>query len=262
MYMTYQDYIKEKGYTLEVFPGVFDEQAAWLEKHGAPDFANTVFYPSASKTVPFGIASRVVQGEDGKGKMSNRLRIHNAVDRSNPGGNVYVPFEGNVKLEIRPWMRDNFGSLLIFRPKHTDFEIRIAHFDPNHFTNEFHEELKNAYCHAGTCIGPAGSWGLSTGPHTHTEVVSISDTSLMLDYIIDQLIDRTPYEKIEKVITNPWVMWKREDEEDPEQIETDFVNELNRKKIKELTNYRCRRYDYLDSMPVTFYNSWMVFNGL
>ena len=109
---------------------------------------------------------------------SRSVYIHTAIDRA--FGAIICPFES-----IAEWFDDvpGYGTLLILQPIGADFEIRIAHMDrPAHPVRD--AILKEKPVPTGAFLGNTGTRGIGTGPHSHVEVVSIGETSVICDTIL------------------------------------------------------------------------------
>jgi hypothetical protein len=104
--------------------------------------------------------------------------VHPAIDRA--AGEIINPFDGKPEwFPIVP----GYGTLLIMTPEGADFEIRIAHMSLPSFAVRRALSL-GEIVPANVPLGKAGSMGVGTGPHTHTEIVSIGKTSEICDAIL------------------------------------------------------------------------------
>ena len=228
----------------------------WLKENGAPKFEKIPFFPGAHRTTPFGIALKITRGKNGFARIDSGLRIHNAVDRAR-GEFVTVPFNSEPVLCEDLVYKDSFGTLLFLRPDGADFEIRIAHLNPAEFTDAFRGALTAGHVDQGVPIGPAGDEGKSTGPHIHTEIVSIDETSAICDALLSKQ-DEKPIDCDSDFLYE----WARRSGVSPFVARNDFKAQQQRKRIELLTNKRCVRIDYHTGKKHTFYSSWHVFNHL
>ena len=218
---------------------------SFADTYGGPKFPLVKFFPGAKKTTSFGID-----------RTFENLRIHNAIDRAG-GPMVFVPFDAEevelITEDLR--YRDSFGTITRLITLGGDFEVRIAHLELADMTTEFIDAIGQNYIPAGTPIGPAGNAGRSTNPHTHTEIVSLGETSKMLDGLLEDHNEMTVTPHVVKNIAEVFGL-------SPEEAIKDYADQVEGKKVKRLTNLRCERVDYLDGRPKTFYSSWAAFNGM
>lgn len=196
-------------------------------------FPNIVFRKGALFTAHFGLDNTF-----------NKLRIHSGVDRGK--GSIYMPFDGTLLfIKDKP---DRFGNLLIIRTEY-DFEIRIGHI------KTISDDLLNKPIKAGTYITEAGSEGLSTGLHTHTEIVSLKDKNLLLDEILfmkykDESLKE--YTIFELNYYNDRILHS-------DNIMKEYKEQRNIRGITFLNKYKCIRKDYLTNVEKTFYSSYYLF---
>lgn len=217
---------------------------SWLPDHGAPDFDGCKFFPGAKKTTDFGLALTA----DNEG-----LRIHPAIDRAG-GKMLYVPFNDcEAELIFDGTYDKSFGSLIRLFPRGADFEMRIAHTYLYELTQEFVAGVKAGFVSRGVPIGPPGNAGLSTGRHTHVEIVSLEEWSVMCDSMLTEDQDITEHHVFEFAKHNRLPF---------DECMQDFTDQFRRKKIFNVTQNTCRRVDYHTGRECTFYSSWAVFNRL
>ena len=150
------------------------------------------FRKGAAFTAGFGL-------EDGWGPNMEPgyIRIHLGVDRAN-GGSITVGGKTIKDVVICPFNFDstgfidykgiNYGSLVFLTSKKYQFEIRIAHMNPKTDIIPWSLEQfkKGAMFKQGWVIGKAGNYGYSTGAHTHTELVSLDESSEVLEIILEE----------------------------------------------------------------------------
>lgn len=152
----------------------------WMVQHDYPLFSRTRFRGEpALYTTKFGHDFDTFPG---------RYRFHAATDRAQGAmGLWFVPFDCHrVDIIDNDWARSQgFGTLVRLLVADADFEIRVAHTWPNQFDPAFLELVKKRrVVPAGTLAGKVGAYGVGTGVHTHTEVVSLGRRSKTLDFAL------------------------------------------------------------------------------
>jgi len=218
----------------------------FLKEYGGIEFTTVKFRPGQAFTTGFGYDNTF-----------NAFRLHNAIDRGNKGkGNnpIYAPF--NCYASWMPNYSPAFGTLLVLRSPEWGFEVRIAHME------DIEEALKHSVAikrqiRAGALLGQAGNAGMSTGIHTHTEVVSSRNTNELLDEIITEKYG-TEIEKLSAEGAADYIKQKRlvEDLSNPKAA---WDREVTKRGIVTMTPYSCLRKDYMDNQLKTFYNSQALF---
>ncbi len=156
-------------------------------------FNNLQYRKGAPNTCKFGLAPGYSQ-VDGR-MVFNTVRIHSGVDRAKGNtGIIYSPFDFDLAVFNDYGIDHTYGSLLrLFNFKYR-FEMRIVHINPQ----DLHPTLVNALnAHTGvkrnSIIGQAGTYGHSSGIHTHTEIVSLDETNIIFDVIL-----KTKYKNTDK----------------------------------------------------------------
>lgn len=235
---------------------------SWLENNDSKKnflFDDVRFRPSASFTSWFGLDNTF-----------KTLRLHLGIDRGySPKSeyDLYSPFTISKAQYVEPY--GSYGSLLFLPVKDADFELRIAHMKPEDFSIYYkHDAIskKPFDILKSDKIGDAGNLGLSVGTeivkgkagaHTHTEVVSNSDTSEILDYILEQKY--TP-EFINNAYTDyditQYAILK---EADPDDFIETYDKEIKKRNIVFINSLKCIRIDYHTSTLRTFYSSLALF---
>lgn len=144
----------------------------------------------AAFTAKFGI-------EDGWGPNMEPgfVRIHPGVDRARGGSVVHMGVEikdvvicpfNFEKTDFIDYKGQSYGSLVCLISEKYQFEFRIAHMHPNKdilpwALQQF--KLKAPY-KQNWIIGKAGTYGYSTAPHTHTEIVSTDESTEIFEIIL------------------------------------------------------------------------------
>jgi len=156
----------------------------FLQKYddGSFRFSGVRFRDGAEWTLPFQVFVESAGDYKRHGLWFNDGRlvyIHFGVDRAH--GGIICPFDSHAE-----WHEGvpGYETLLILKPVGADFEIRIAHMDrPSHPVRA--AILNGGIIKAGVFLGKTGARGIGTGPHSHTEIVSIGETSAICDTILE-----------------------------------------------------------------------------
>ena len=218
----------------------------FLQQYGGLEFTNVTFRPGAPFTVGFGFD-----------KTFNAFRLHNAIDRGNLGkdpekNRIYAPFDNYATWQ--PEADGGFGSMLTLTTEF-GFEVRIMHME------DVAAPIKNSNARnaAGAFLGSAGNKGLSTGIHTHVEVISLRETcellnSILSDKFSDAVIRKfyTEQDAIDYILKHGLT----EDAADPA---AGWRREIAKRRIRSINQYCCIRNDYKDGKLKTFYNSQALF---
>lgn len=218
----------------------------FLEQYGGLEFSKVTFRPGAPFTVEFGFD-----------KTFDSFRTHNAVDRGNLGkdpekNKIFAPFDCYATWQ--PEADGGFGSMLTLTTEY-GFEVRIMHME------DVADPIKNSNARnaAGAFLGSAGKKGKSTGIHTHVEVVSLGESSALLDEILKAKYGREAlsnfYSEADAV-----AYIKAHNLYKPDEDPADgWRAEVAKRRISLMNQYICIRKDYKDGKPKTFYSSRLLF---
>ena len=223
---------------------------------GKLTFDNVSFRKGAEFTLDFGIyidyGNKVVQSfKDVDLYFSDNRRIyfHCGVDRGDyKRQNIFNPFAGYGHFYTNV---PGYGTVLVILPISADFVVRIAHI---HLSQEILEMIKDhEIIPANAFLGSISSEGTGTGAHSHTEIVSIYETSEICDYIIEKK-SKTNYDYICEL--------KRSDI--PESILYDIDDYCRPRNIQFFNKFACQRNDGMrcketQTRLVTYYNSRELF---
>lgn len=129
----------------------------WLKENSPKEMP---FWPNAKCTGPFGLRSSQELLDLGANPL------HLGRDRAGSSAPLKMPFDGRLT-----WRRlhPDFaaGSLLQIRAHHVPLEIQVMHTEAAPHVNE----IVGSYLKGDVLPVHAGSLGLSTGIHTHLEVL-------------------------------------------------------------------------------------------
>jgi len=218
----------------------------FLEQYGGLEFTKVKFRPGQTFTTGFGFDHTF-----------DSFRLHNAIDRGNKGtdplaNQIFAPFD--CYATWNPDAEGGFGSILTLTTEF-GFEIRIMHMEEV----EAPVSNSNALNAAGALLGSAGNKGMSTGIHTHVEVVSTKETNELLNSILAEKIgpqaltkfytaaDAKKYieeAQLAKDLANPIAVWD---------------GEIAKRRVRSINEYVCIRNDYQNGKLRTFYNSQALF---
>lgn len=233
---------------------------------------NSLQYRKGAKiTAPFGITEGF-QIIDEKVVFGKIPRIHSGVDRSyhnKAGLNIILsPFTFN-RSEFHDYGNDNeYGSVIRLFNDDYEFEMRIMHVSPETIESSVLNILNNkGAIKYNTIIGEAGEYGLFSGKHTHTEIVSLSENSQVLDDLLELKYREDaflPYTKEHILFTyRTFDYWK--DERRDSLILSDFEKQKTKRHIKDnlLNDYSYTYKDWYSGWEYrTRYSSEKLFNGL
>lgn len=199
--MKHHDYVAPRltNYDRNLLKQFMSENGNFQEFH---------YRKGAAYTAMFGIAEG--WGDDFK---PGYVRIHPGVDRAH-GGTVVVRGQTIKDVVMSPmnfessdyihYGNKSYGTLVILKNPRFQFEMRIAHMNPaNDFIPWSLEQFKKGNpFRKDWYIGSAGTYGYSTGAHTHTELVSSDEASEVLELM---LLDKYG-EKINRQYTDDEVL--------------------------------------------------------
>lgn len=251
-------------------------------------FDNVPYRPGAKMTCEFGISAGYKYFVKGTNRLWDSsmpiekremrwgyVRPHMGVDRAGApaytlknGGivqdPVIVPFNFN-RTGIIDYGDYGYGSLILLHNDEYQFSMFIAHMDPKKDFLEWSlNRLKNGQSmDQGWVLGSAGTYGYSSGDHTHTEFKSHDETCEVFDILLEEKFGEKAnkeyttanivkeYRKqhhykdaTERVIVEDWEAWKR------------------KKKIIFANPYKFTRVDPLNGQVRSWYSSYLLFNGL
>lgn len=223
-------------------------------------------------TCHFGLEEGFTKQPDGS-IVFDTVRIHTGVDRSGIYGNqgqrvenlVISPFNFNRSSRIYYGPKKSYGNLIQLFSDDYGFEMRIAHMDP---TGDIVPDVlakldKKLAINQGEVLGRSGNFGDSGGLHTHTEFLSIDDTSKVLDDILYRKFGDVvfqEYSKIEVLMT-----YQKKQQWIGKAADQIFEHYEKIKKDRGIIAMSKYRYQYIESGTNairTRYSSEYLFNGL
>lgn len=247
--VSHHDYIKPKE--------INDSKVKELLEKFLEENSNMPDWRMGAKiTTQFGIAEGWgPKWEDGY------IRIHQGIDRARGGTYrtktsaisdiVICPFNFNrtkwyeyIDKKGNPY---SFGTLVVLYADEYDFCMRIAHFYPDKIIQWSKNEFKKEHpFKQGWLIGPAGSYGYSTGNHTHDELVSLDESTEIFEELLYQKYGDEVFKGYtdEEIIqyyrfmaetypkTSPWVNASDKD------ILRDWAEQLSTKKVYFINKYK------------------------
>lgn len=220
------------------------EANIFISEYGGLNFDNVKFRPGAPFTTDFGLDSTF-----------NDLRLHTAIDRGTANGKrteIFSPFLLN-KLEINTKYQDALGIQLRLHTPY-GFEIRIAHIEK--LPDETVEKsVKGHMIEPGEYLCETGNAGISTGAHTHVELVSYDSYSFLLEHILE----RKHTQAFRKEFTLEDVVKYLNEHSIVGDPETLYTREKKKKNVISINQHYCRRLDYLDGNSKTFYSTQSIF---
>lgn len=172
----------------------------FIESCGGLEFPGIIFRPDAQFTCPFGLTERY---EIQEGKMLwGYPGIHGGCDR---GGHqiIYSPFNFGSS-GFFDYKGRGYGSQILLYHE-SNFRLMIAHCYPDEIYQK--ERLQKGYAiQKGSKLALPGSYGNSTGIHTHSEIEAWGfhgqweETCGVLDWVLEKKygeVARTPLTDME-----------------------------------------------------------------
>lgn len=279
---TFIPVIKSKDVQLfESFVNEYDD--------GSYKFNSVPFRPGAVFTGQFGISEGYryyVKGTnrlwDNSQPVSKRemrwgyARPHMGVDRaransytmkSNETVNDVVksPFNFN-RSQIIDYGDYSYGTLTsLFNDKY-QFEFRIAHMNPKKDILKWslnRLKVKGSF-EQGWILGNAGTYGYSSGAHTHTEVKSYDETCEVFDILLEGIHgEKTNKEYSTSQIVKEYKKYQHFTNASTKEILEDWGAWKKKKKIIFANQYKITRIDPIDGKSLkTWYSTYHLFNKL
>lgn len=239
---------------------------------GSFEFNDTEYRKGAANTCDFGISNgyKIING-----KMEwGYVRLHTGVDRS--GGKLYEfkdgstikdpvisPFDFN-RSSIVDYNDTGYGSLVQLFNDEYGFEMRIAHMDPNSsFIPWSLNRIKNGLSFGkGWVIGSAGTYGASSGDHTHTEFISTDNSCEVFDILLEEKYgDKALKEYTSSDIVRLYKKHRHFKNATISDILKDWIEVKDYRGASFVNKYKYRFQRYLGPR-YTRYSSNLLFNGL
>lgn len=239
-------------------------------------FDSLQFRPAAAFTCDFGLSNgfKIING-----KMEwGYVRAHQGVDRARAATRngiedvVINPFYANRSRYIDYGDR-SYGTLISLYNDEYEFEFRIAHMNPDQKQRKHNEkgsilptvlnDVKNRKSiERNKILGSAGSYGASSGAHTHTEIKSINEECDVCELII---LEKYGSSGLKEFNDNEVIRLYREQRNyrnaGEEMILLDYQELRKDRKILFLNEHKCQYVDW-DNTIKTRYNTRTLFNGL
>lgn len=273
------DTVDEPHVTADVTETDIELYKEFIEEYdpeGKFEFNDLGFRKGAVNTCPFGL-SEGYKMKDGK-MVWGYVRIHNGVDRAGGGeikgieDIVQVPFDFN-RSAFYEYGDKSYGTLTILFNDKYQFEMRIAHMNPDQNKRKGNEKgplipwslarlKKKQSMSKSWLLGSAGTWGASSGAHTHTEFKSLDEACEVFEIL---LIKKYGEEALQEYTHNEVVDEYRQHLHYHDALKEDILKDYNElrktKKVIFLNKYKCQYVDW-DGTIKTRYASNLLFNGL
>lgn len=229
-------------------------------------FNNVKYRQGARITCSFGLSEgfRIID----KKFYWDTIRLHLGVDRSGIYNRnsqaieniILCPFD-ITKCSYTDYGKDHIYGSVTRLFVENEFEIRIMHITPE----DINPDIKsNIVRNRDTYIGKAGDYGTaSDNAHTHTEIVSIGNTSKLLNELIKEQYGEQHYEySSEEIIIYSRQFDFLKNKSDEEILEV-FKEEKDRKLVDFVNKYFLKKKDWFQgNIEATWYSSELLFNGL
>jgi len=259
---------------------VLDKFLDTYDPEGNLEFNSLQFRKGARITVPFGLENgfKMIDGQ----MVWGYVRLHAGVDRAGGGTAEYpqgdipdvvqVPFHAH-RSYIYEYGDTSYGTLVVLYNDTYKFEFRIAHMNPNQDTRKHNEKgpltswsynrLKQRRpFERNTSLGSAGSWGHSTGAHTHTEIKSYEPKCEVLEQLLHELYGSAGTEEYTKEdVIAAYRRQRNYTNASSDTILRDYAQLREDKKTILLNPYKCEYVDWDGSLK-TRYSTELLFNGL
>jgi len=208
--------------------------------YGGIDFPLIIFRKGAPFTAEFGL--------DTTFKV---LRLHRGVDRGH--GSIFVPFESYLEFTKDP-KPNRFGNILFLKTNY-DFEVRIAHMTRlSSAAMDYNKSSKPIP--RGMYLGETGNEGLSTGPHSHTEIISFDEDNICEQILAEKygILKDIPYQ------SNELKEFAERKGLDKTKIEQQYKTQKAERLITFCNRYKMRGIDYWTGKNCTWYSSQYLFD--
>ena len=259
---------------------LFEEFIKDYNPSGDLKFNDVNFRKGAPITCSFGLDEgyKIVNG-----KMEwGWIRLHHGVDRAHGGtvkfdwgevnDIVYVPFDAN-RSYIHEYGDTSYGTLTRLFNDHYQFEVRIAHMNPNQTVRKANEKgpmiqwsydrlKKGLSFERNWVLGSAGTLGVSTGAHTHTEIKSLDESCEVFDILLfEKFGDKSLKEYTPPQVIDAYQKQVHYADASPDVILRDYAELRKKLKVIFLNKYKCQYVDW-DNTIKTRYSSELLFNGM
>lgn len=247
---------------------------SFMKRYDTGDFKfnDSGFRSGAKITCPFGIAEGF-QYKNGK-MVWGYVRLHTGVDRarartiSDIPDVVQVPFDFDKSAIIEYKDKNGnwygYGTLIILTNNEYQFEMRIAHMDPNSDIIPWsYERLKRGLgFEKGWFLGSAGTCGDSSGAHTHTEFISIDDSCEAFDILLEEKYgDKSLVEYSKGDVLREYRKYKQFEDANDRTILKDWEAVKSHRGAYFVNKYKYRFMNQWGG-KFTRYASNLLFNGL
>lgn len=233
--------------------------------------------PNATLTCPFGLENgyKIVDGMMKWGYV----RIHQGIDQVQADDKTYswgdipdavlAPIDGDRSALI-DYGDTLYGTLSRIYADTFGFEFRIAHINPNVKTRKANEAgpynpwtlkqfKKGLPITRDWAMGSAGSYGNSSGAHTHIEVKSLGETCEMIDALLKEKFADSEIAFTSQQVISAYKRQHHFKTATDAAILEDYSKLTSSKKVIFLNRYKCRYVDF-DGTIKTRYNPILAFN--
>lgn len=246
----------------------------FMAEYGDEDFKfnNIQFRKGAAITGSFGISEgfKIEEGE----MVWGYVRLHTGVDRAGGGSEsfswsdspirdiVKSPFDFNRSHFIY-YGDKSYGTLSqLFNDKY-GFEMRIAHMAPTDFVKWTLDRIKSGgSVGRNYVLGSAGTYGASTGEHTHTEFLSLDEACEPFEILLEEKYgDKVHKEYTSSEVVKLYRKYEHFKEASEREILKDWEEVKKSRKAYFVNKYMYRYVDWRGKYR-TRYSSELLFNGL
>ena len=234
---------------------------------GSLKFPNVKYRIGARITGKFGLAQgyRIVNNK----MIWGYVRMHSGVDRA--GGKEYkgikdiviCPFDFH-RTALNDYGDRSYGTLIQLFQDEYEFELRVAHMDPKKdiITWSLGELKAGRPFKRNWYLGKAGTYGASTGDHTHTEIKSYDEKCEVLEILLEELFGDAIYKEFTtSTVKNFYKKQPKFQNASDREILNDWAEIKKIKKVTFANKYLFRYIDF-DGKPKTRYSTELLFHGL
>lgn len=256
---------------------------------GNLEFDDVPYRPGAATTCQFGIAEGYRYYVKGTNRLWNEsisvdnremrwgyVRPHMGVDRARAkdytmqNGTVIqdpviVPFNFN-RSSIVVLGNYSYGTLISLFNDEYQFEFRVAHMNPNGdiIPWSFNRLKNRGSFDQGWLLGSSGTYGYSSGAHTHTELKSYDETCEVFDLILEEKFGNASMkEYTTQQIIKEYKKYTNFKSAPDREILKDWDAWKKKKKLLFTNKYKFTRIDPVDNKTIrTWYSTYHLFNKL
>jgi hypothetical protein len=275
---SYQKVIQNPGYVKASSTPVQTPQITAYDKQkfdkfiseyddGSLKFPDVNFRKGAAITCKFGLAEGY-RMQDGN-MVWGYVRMHSGVDRAR--GEEYKGIKDIVMCPFdfqRTMLTDygdtGYGALIQLFQDEYEFEFRIGHMNPKTDIIAWSlDQIKKCKpFQRNWFFGKAGTYGDSTGEHTHTEILSYDERCEVFEILLEELYGDSVYKEYSTGQILSFYKKQTHFEKATDRVILDDWAQIKKIKKVVFANKYLFRYIDWDGKSRTRYSTELLFNGL